>query len=75
MIEFVVIVESRMDTVTATKLAERVLVEKLEWLEQENLQHLFKWSGLEVGTEYSCWKDTGDIIDRAKKSSSRTGEN
>jgi hypothetical protein len=67
MIEVIVIVESRMDAVTATKLAERVLVEKVEWLEYESLQHLFKWSGLEVGTEYSCWKDTGDIIDRAKK--------
>jgi hypothetical protein len=67
MIEVVVIVESRMDAVTATKLAERVLVEKVEWLEHESLQHLFKWSGLEVGTEYSCWKDTGDIIDRAEK--------
>jgi hypothetical protein len=67
MIEVVVIVESRMDAVTATKLAERILVEKVDWLEHESLQHLFKWSGLEVGTEYSCWKDTGDIIDRAKK--------
>jgi hypothetical protein len=75
MIEVVVIVEGRMDAVTATKLAERILVEKIDWLEPESLQHLFKWSGLEVGTEYSCWKDTGDIIDRAKKSSSRTGEN
>lgn len=67
MIEVIVIVESRMDAVTATRLAERVLIEKVKWLEQENLEHLFKWSGLEVGTEYSCWKDTSDIIDRAKK--------
>jgi hypothetical protein len=68
MIEVVVIVESRMDAVTATKLAERILIERVDWLEDESLQHLFKWSGLEVGTEYSCWKDTGDIIERAKKS-------
>ncbi len=67
MIEVVVIVESRMDAVTAKKLAERILIEKVDWLEEEGLQYLFKWSGLEVGTEYSCWKDTGDIIDRAKK--------
>lgn len=67
MIEVIVIVEGRMDAITATKLAERVLVEKVEGVEQESLQHLFKWSGLEVGTEHSCWKDTNDIIDRAKK--------
>jgi hypothetical protein len=67
MIEIVAIVESRADAITATKLAERVLVEKVDWLEPESLQHLFQWSGLELGTEYSCWKDTNDIIDRAKK--------
>ena len=67
MIEVIVIVESRADAVTATKLAERVLVEKVDWLEQESLEHVLKWSGLEVGTDHSCWKDTGDIINRAKK--------
>jgi hypothetical protein len=67
MTEVIVIVESRADAITATKLAERVLVEKVEWLEPESLQHLFQWSGLELGTEYSFWKDTNDIIVRAKK--------
>ncbi len=67
MIEVIVIVEGIMDAVTATRLAERILVEKVDWLEEEGLQHLFKWSGLEVGTEHSCWKDINDIIDRAKK--------
>jgi hypothetical protein len=33
MSEFVVIVESRADSEIATKLAERVLLEKIEWLE------------------------------------------
>jgi hypothetical protein len=67
MIEVVVIVESRMDAVTAKKLAERVLVEKVEWLEPENLQHLFTWTGLDVGTDYSCWKNLDDILNRAEK--------
>jgi hypothetical protein len=67
MIEVVVIVESRMDAVTAKKLAERVLVEKVEWLEPDNLQHLFKWTGLDVGTDYSCWKNLDDILNRAEK--------
>ena len=68
MLEFVVIVESNADAQTATKLAERVLVEKVDWLEPELLQSLFRWSGLEVGTEHSCWKDINSIMQRAKAS-------
>ncbi|MEG4007542.1 hypothetical protein QUA41_16590 [Microcoleus sp. Pol11C1] len=64
MIEFVVIVESSADARTATKLAERLLVEKVEWLEHETLQHHFQWSGLEAGTENSCWKNIDDITKR-----------
>jgi hypothetical protein len=68
MIEFIVIVEGPADAQTATKLAERVLLERIDWLEPELLPSLFKWSGLDEGTDHSCWKDTGDIIDRAKQS-------
>lgn len=68
MLEFVVIVESSADARTATKLAERVLVEKIDWLEPELLQNLFRWSGLEAETEHSCWKEIGGIIERAKAS-------
>jgi hypothetical protein len=69
MIEFVVIVESSADARTATKLADRILVEKIEWLENDLLQHLFQWSGLETGTEYSCWKNSNQIIDNFQKNS------
>lgn len=62
MIEFVVIVESSADARTATKLAERVLVDKVEWLEHEQLQYLFRWSGLEENREHSCWRDINQII-------------
>ena len=68
MIEFVVIVESSADARTATKLADRILVEKIEWLEPEMLQHLVQWSGLEAGTENSCWKNISHIIEREKES-------
>ena len=61
LIEFIVIVESSADARTATKLAERVLVEKIDWLDAEMLQHHFQWSGLEAGTENSCWKNIDDI--------------
>ncbi|MCU0545278.1 MAG: hypothetical protein MUE44_24410 [Oscillatoriaceae cyanobacterium Prado104] len=69
MIEFVVIVESSADARTATKLADRVLVEKIEWLEPEILQYQFQWSGLEAGTEHSCWKNINQIIDNFKQNS------
>lgn len=67
MIEFIVIVESGADARTATKLAERVLKEKFDWLDDDILQHCFQWSGLEEGTEFSCWRDIRKIIDDAKK--------
>jgi hypothetical protein len=71
MIEFVVIVESSADARTATKLADRVLVDKIDWLEHEQLQYLFCWSGLQENTEHSCWKDISDIIELAKESGFR----
>jgi hypothetical protein len=46
-IEFIVIVESGADYRTATKLAERVLQEKFDWLEDDILKHCCQWSGLE----------------------------
>ena len=65
--EFIVIVESGADARTATKLAERILLEKIDWLEPELIQHIFHWRGLEEGKEYSCWRDIIKIIDDAKK--------
>ena len=70
MLEIVVIVESPVDAQTATKLAERVLVEKVTWIE-EYLPHTLKWCGLEVGTNCSCWKDIRTILQSAKDSGIR----
>lgn len=67
MIEFIVIVESSADARTATKLGDRILVETVEWLEPDTLEHLFRWSGLEENTEYSCWKDIGSILENFKE--------
>ena len=64
MIEFVVIVESSADARTATKLADRILVQKIDLLAPEILQHHFQWSGLEAGTENSCWKNIDEITKR-----------
>jgi hypothetical protein len=64
--EFLVIVESSADARTATRLAERVLFEKVEWLESDFFEHIFQWKGLEQDSEHSCWKDVVSIIARAK---------
>ncbi|MEH2195357.1 MAG: hypothetical protein V7K98_22325 [Nostoc sp.] len=66
MFEFIVIVESGADARTATKLAERILMEQIDWLEPEIIKHIFNWSGLQAGTEHSCWSDVTKIIDDAK---------
>jgi len=65
-IEFIVIVESSADARTANKLAERVLKEKFDWLDDDILQHCFQWTGLEQRTKFSCWRDIIKIIDDAK---------
>jgi hypothetical protein len=64
--EFIVIVESGADSRTATKLAERVLMEQIDWLETELIKDIFNWSGLQAGTEHSCWSDLKKIIADAK---------
>jgi len=66
-VEFIVIVESGADARTATKLAERIFVEKVDWLEDENLQYCLQWSGLQNGTQHSCWSDVKKIIDDAEE--------
>ncbi|MDP5337043.1 MAG: hypothetical protein NWQ28_00515, partial [Nodularia sp. (in: cyanobacteria)] len=67
MVEFIVIVESGADARTATKLAERVLKEKVDWLDDDSLKYHFHWTGLDEGAEYSCWKDIKKIIDDAQQ--------
>lgn len=68
MFEAILVVEGSSDVQTATKLAERVLLEKIDWLEPELLENLFRWSGLDAETPYSCWKDIKYISQRAKDS-------
>jgi hypothetical protein len=67
MSEFCVIVEDRADFQTATHLAERVLLEKIDWLERDYIPGLFRWNGLEENTDYSRWQDIRQIIDQFKQ--------
>lgn len=69
--DFIVIVENEADKRTATKLAERVVADKVDWAVPEILQDVFRWGGLEEHAEYSCWKNIGDAIEHAKDSGIR----
>jgi hypothetical protein len=66
--EFIVIGESSADARTATKLAERVLIEQIDWLEPGQIIYFFKWSGLLEGTEFSCWRDLDRITQQLELS-------
>jgi hypothetical protein len=60
-------VEAPADARTATKLAERILIEKVDWLDDDNLQYFLQWSGLQNGTKHSCWTDIDKIINEAER--------
>ncbi|MGZ8217267.1 hypothetical protein [Methylomagnum sp.] len=67
MLEFLVIVESSADARTATVLAERVLTEKVDWLDSSLFEYTFRWSGLKPETQHSCWKDIRLIVEYFEK--------
>lgn len=50
------VVEAPADARTTTALVDRCLVEGIEWLDLEHLEHLRAWRGIEPGTEPSSWK-------------------
>ena len=54
MVEIVVIAEASADAQIATHLAERLLLEKIEWI-NPYLKELLKWRGLEESTTYTPW--------------------
>lgn len=55
--EFIVIVEGSSDAPTATELAERILIEEVDWLDSSLLPSMFVWSGLQQGTNRSYWQN------------------
>lgn len=56
MVEFVMVVESEADFRIASELANRILVEQIEWIEPY-LPELLQWRGLLAHTSFTCWKD------------------
>lgn len=65
MVEFIIIVEGPADEKIATELAERIFLEKIEWIEPY-LSHNVHWCGLLEETSCSYWKDLRHIIGQAK---------
>lgn len=52
---FAIVSEAVSDQQMASGLAERVFVEKIDWLENEGLTNLCRWRGFEAGTAYLSW--------------------
>ena len=57
-LEFIVVAEARADAQIACELADRVFVEdesSPNWLEEDLLEHLRRWIGMEEGTDFMKW--------------------
>lgn len=61
---FAVVCEAEADFRTATRLAERVLVDAIDWLEDEHLTNCPLWHGLTEGRMFLLWREVKDIADR-----------
>jgi hypothetical protein len=61
-VKFAVVCEAEADFRTATKLAERVLIEKLSWLE-EVLETCPIWHGMDEGRPYLLWREVKGYAD------------
>ena len=70
MAEIVVIVEGAADARIATRLAERVILEQVDWIEPY-LQSMVAWTGFLPHSEYTCWKDLNVIYLEAARSGVR----
>jgi hypothetical protein len=52
---FGVVAEARADQQIACGFAERVLVEKVDWIEAETVSQLIRWQGADQSSEYLTW--------------------
>ncbi len=57
---FAVVAEARADKQIASELAERVLVDEVDWIEREGLPALVRWQGLDESAEYLSWAGIGN---------------
>ena len=53
---FAIVAEAKADQRIASELAERVLVDEVDWIVEENLGDYCCWQGLETSSDYLPWK-------------------
>jgi hypothetical protein len=58
-----VVCEARADFAVASELADRVAVERTDWLEREHLDDLRAWAESEPDTPYLAWRDLKKAIE------------
>jgi len=52
---FAVVAEGKADTQIACDLAERVVVEEVDWIEAESVAQLIRWQGADESRQYLTW--------------------
>ncbi len=53
---FAVVAEARADQQIASELAERVVIERVDWIGQDHLKDFCRWQGLDASTGFLAWK-------------------
>ena len=61
LLEIVVVCEALADRMTAGDLADRVLIEDVDWLEEDHLPHVRRWRGLDEQETFIPWKRIGKL--------------
>lgn len=61
---FAVVCEAEADFRTASRLAERVLIDAIDWLEEGHLADCPLWHGLSEGRVFLLWREVKDIAAR-----------
>jgi len=59
--QFVVVCEAEADFAIATHLAERVIIEQVDWIDEDQLQNCPLWVNLDRTTRFLKWKDVKEL--------------
>ncbi len=62
---FAVVCEAAADFRTATTLAERVIRERVDWVDEESFAHCPLWHGSDQARPYILWTEIGDLASAA----------
>ena len=62
---FAVVCEAKADFRTATTLAERVIRDRVDWIDEDSFVHCPLWHGRDQGTPYILWTEINKLADAA----------